>query len=270
MAFLIQARARVHNLCTRSPTLIKQRVESWARQTLSISTRRRLTRFTCWPPIGWAHLGSLRRLTPISPHWGNERGLPIDRYYIQQFIRANALDIRGHGLEIKEDLYASRFGGERITKLDILHPEEGNPNATLVADLTLADDLPSNNFDFIIATQTLHFISDVHAAVGTLFRILKPGGILLATVSGISKISREDIDRWGHNAAFTSTSAERLFHVFFPKGNVRVDARGNVLAAIACLHGLASEELRPQELNYYDPDFQVLVTIRAVKPEMAA
>ena len=248
--------------------MIKERMESLARQTLSISTRRRLTRFKCWPPIGWARLGSLRRLTPISPHWGSERGLPIDRYYIEQFISANALDIQGHGLEIKEDLYASRFGGERIDKLDILHPEEGNPNATLVADLTVADNLPSNSFDFIIATQTLHLIRDIRAAVVTLFRILKPEGVLLATVSGISKVSREDMDRWGHNAAFTSTSAERLFHEFFPAENVKVDARGNVLAAIACLHGLASEELRREELDYHDPDFQVLVTIRAVKPEL--
>jgi hypothetical protein len=59
-----------------------------------------------------------------------------------------------------------------------------------------------------------------------------------------------------------------LFHEFFPAENVKVDARGNVLAAIACLHGLASEELRRQELDYHDPDFQVLVTIRAVKPEL--
>jgi SAM-dependent methyltransferase len=249
---------------------LKVRVRSLARQTLSVSTRRRLTRYTCWPPVGWVRLGSLRRLTPISPCWGSERGLPVDRYYIEQFLNAHASDIRGHGLEIKEDLYASRFGGERITKLDILHPEEGNPNATVVADLTLADNLPSDSFDFIIATQTLHFIRDVREAVLTLSRILKPGGILLATVSGISKISRDDMDRWGHNAAFTTRSAEQLFHEFFPEENLKVNAHGNVLAAIACLHGLASEELRRQELEYHDPDFQVLVTIRAVKPEMIA
>ena len=139
-----------------------------------------------------------------------------------------------------------------------------------MADLTRANNLPSGTFDFIILTQTLHLIYDVRAAVATLSRILKPGGTLLATVSGISKISRDDMDRWGHNWAFTTRSAEQLFREFFPEQNVKVESHGNVLAAIAFLHGLASDELRRQELDYHDPDFQVLITIRAVKPEVTA
>jgi SAM-dependent methyltransferase len=220
--------------------------------------------------VGWARLGSLRRLRPISQSWGFDRGMPVDRYYIEEFLGAHASDIRGHGLEVKENLYTSRFGGSRVIKVDILHPEKGNPKATLVADLTQPNDLPSNTFDFIILTQTLHLIYDVRAALATLYRILKPGGTLLATVSGISKISRDDMDRWGHNWAFTTRSAQQLFHEFFPDRNVKVEARGNVLAAIAFLHGLASEELRRRELDHHDPDFQVLITIRAVKPEIAA
>jgi SAM-dependent methyltransferase len=244
-----------------------ERLKSLARQTLPVSTRRRFARYTCWPPIGWASFGSLRRVRPISPFWGSERGLPVDRYYIERFLAAYISDIRGHGLEVKENLYSSRFGGNRVTKLDILHPEEGNPKATIVADLTKGDHLPSDAFDFIILTQTLHLIYDVRAALATLHRILKPGGTLLATVSGISKISRDDMDRWGHNWAFTTRSAEELFHEFFPEQNVKVKSHGNVLAAIAFLHGLAAEELHQRELDYEDPDFQVLITIRGVKPK---
>jgi ubiquinone/menaquinone biosynthesis C-methylase UbiE len=136
-----------------------------------------------------------------------------------------------------------------------------------VADLTCASHIPSDTFDCIILTQTLHLIYDVRAALTTLYRILKPGGVLLTTVSGISKISREDMDRWGHHWSFTTRSAQRLFQEFFPEMNVAVDAYGNVLAAIAFLHGLASEELRHEELDYHDRDYQVLITIRAVKPE---
>src|SRR5918994_4309822 len=219
---------------------MKERLRSLTRKTLSVSARRRLARYACWPPVGWARLGSLRRLAPISPYWGTERGLPVDRYYIERFIAAHASDIQGHGLEVKEDLYTTRYGGDRVKKIDIVHPEEGNPKATIVADLTRANNLPSDTFDFIILTQTLHLIYDVRAAVGTLYRVLKPGGILLTTVSGISKISRDDMDRWGHHWAFTTRSAERLFHEFFPKGNITVEAHGNVLAAVASLHGLAS------------------------------
>jgi SAM-dependent methyltransferase len=215
--------------------------------------------------VGWVRFGSLRRLQPISAQWGFERGLPIDRYYIEAFLAAHAGDIRGHGLEVKEDLYSSRFGGDYVTRVDILHPELGNPKATIVADLTKGDGLPSDAFDFIVLTQTLHLIYDVESAVRTLYRILKPGGVLLTTVSGISKISRGDMDRWGHHWAFTSRSAERLFGDFFGRENVTVEAHGNVLAAVAFLHGVASQELRSRHLNYHDPDFEVLVTIRAVK-----
>ena len=45
-----------------------------------------------------------------------------------------------------------------------------------------------------------------------------------------------------------------------------VQAHGNVLAAIAFLHGLAREELRQEELDTKDPDYEVLITARAVKP----
>lgn len=238
-----------------------------ARKVLPVPVRRGIVRSTRWPPVGRVRFGSLRRVQPISREWGFERGLPVDRYYIEQFLRAHVLDIRGRVLEIKDDLYTSRFGGDRVTRCDVLHVEEGNPAATIVADLTCAHHIEADIFDCIILTQTLHLIYDVRAALATLYRILKPGGVLLTTVSGISKISRDDMDRWGHHWSFTTRSAWRLFQSFFPATNVKVEAHGNVLAAIAFLHGLASEELRREELDYVDPDYELLITIRAVKPE---
>ena len=50
-------------------------------------------------------------------------------------------------------------------------------------------------------------------------------------------------------------SARRLFEEIFPTANVNVDVCGNVLAAIAFLHGLATEELRQEELDYRDADY---------------
>lgn len=246
-----------------------EKLRSISRRILSPSARRRVYRHTRWPPVGLVRVGSLRRVKPISPVWGFDRGLPIDRYYIERFLTMHASDIQGHVLEIKEDLYTSRFGGDRVTRVDILHPEEGNPAATIVADLTSADRVPANTFDCIVLTQTLNFIYDLQTAVETLYRILKPGGVLLATVSGISKISREDMDHWGHHWSFTTRSSQQLFQEFFPEAKMTVNAYGNVLAAVAFLHGLASEEMRPEELDYRDPDYQVLITIRAVKPEAA-
>ena len=50
-------------------------------------------------------------------------------------------------------------------------------------------------FDCIIFTQTLHFIYDVRLAIQTLHRILKPGGVLLATFPGISQIIPRQMGR---------------------------------------------------------------------------
>ena len=67
---------------------------------------------------------------------------------------------------------------------DILMATEGNPQATIVGDLTDAPQIPSDAFDCAIVTQTLQFVYDVRAALATLHRILAPGGVLLATVPG--------------------------------------------------------------------------------------
>jgi hypothetical protein len=108
----------------------------------------------------------------------------------------------------------------------------------------------------------------VPAVVRTVYRILKSSGVVLVTVPGISKVSRYDMDRWGYYWSFTTQSARRLFETAFPAEYIHVDAYGNVLAAIAFLHGVATEELRQKELDFQDPDYQLLITIRAEKPEM--
>jgi SAM-dependent methyltransferase len=218
------------------------------------------------PPVGSLRLGSLRRVTPISREFGYDRGLPIDRYYIERFLSANAADVRGHVLEIADNGYTLRYGGDRVIQSDVLHVTDGNPTATIVADLTRADHIPSGTFDCVILTQTLQFIYDVPAALRTVRRVLKPGGVMLATVPGISPISRYDMDRWGCYWAFTSLSARRLLEALFPASSISIEAQGNVLAASAFLYGIAAEELRQSELDSCDPDYQVVITMRAVRP----
>jgi SAM-dependent methyltransferase len=211
--------------------------------------------------------GNLRRVTPISPLFGFDRGLPIDRYYIERFLSAYTLDIQGHVLEIGQDTYTRQYGGDRVTRSDVLHVMEGNPKATIIADLTDADHISSDTFDCIILTQTLQMIYDVRAALKTLYRMLIPGGVVLATFSGISQISRYDMDRWGEYWRLTNASARRLFGDVFGADNVTVTNYGNVLAACAFLHGLAAHELKRKELDYYDEDYQVIIAIRAFKNE---
>jgi SAM-dependent methyltransferase len=234
----------------------------WLRQRLWVISQGGLVR---WPPIGRARPESLWRLTPISRLQGLDRGQPIDRYYIERFLATHAQDIRGRVLEIADDTYTRRLGGSRVTQSDVLHIEAGHPKTTIVADLTHPDSLPPDAFDCVICTQTLPVIYDLRAAAHTLQRILKPGGVLLATVPGISKISRYDMDRWGYYWGFTSLATQRLLAEVFGAAQVDVRAHGNVLAAVAFLHGLAAEELEQAELEYHDPDYEVNITARAVK-----
>jgi SAM-dependent methyltransferase len=223
------------------------------------------------PPVGQADFGSLRRVNPISFRFGYDRGRPVDRYYIENFLAYHADDIRGRVLEIGDDSYTRQFGGGRVEISDVLHVTEGNPRATIVADLTRADHVPSEAFDCIIFTQTLQFIYDVRLAIQTLRRILRPGGVLLATVPSIGRMLDPSQDEWDtqYYWAFTPASVRSLFEESFPATNVEVEAHGNVLAAISFLHGLAAEELREQELKSRTPGYEVLVTVRAVKPGAA-
>lgn len=208
--------------------------------------------------------GSLRRVEPVSREFGYDRGLPVDRYYIENFLARHAADVHGRVLEVGDDAYTRRFGGDRVTARDVLHVTPGNPQATFVADLASGDGLPSDTFDCVILTQTLHLVFDVPAALRTLHRILRPGGVLLATFPGISQLS---CDQWRETWywGFTTRAARRLFAAAFPGGTVEIASHGNVLAATAFLQGIATEELRREELDFDDPSYELLITARARK-----
>ena len=105
---------------------------------------------------------------------------------------------------------------------------------------------------------------DVRAALATLHRILAPGGVLLATVPGLTKISPPEDEEWGEWWHYTSRSALRLAEEAF--GEARSSAAyGNVLSASGFLYGLAASDLRPGELEAHDRLYEVIVGVRAVK-----
>jgi len=218
-----------------------------------------------FPPIGWVNFGSFKKLAPISRQFGYDRGLPVDRYYIEKFLAYYAGDIQGRVLEIGDDSYTRQFGGKRVTTKDVLHVKEGNPLATYVGDLTHADQIPDEMYDCFILTQTLHLVYDFRLAMRTIYRILKPGGVVLATVPGISQLAT---DEWASYWcwSFTSYSAQHLFEEFFPPDNIQLEVHGNVKASIAFLEGVSAQELSEQELDYKDPCYELLITVRAEKP----
>jgi len=202
---------------------------------------------------------------PVSSVFGIDRGKPIDRYYIEKFLASQAEYIQGRVLEVGGSEYSHRFGGEKVDAFEVLHATPVKQKNTFVGDLTDVSTLQENAFDCFVCTQTLNFIYDVRMAVQGAHYLLKPGGVLLATVAGISQISRYDMERWGDYWRFTTASIKKLFNPVF-KGGVQVETFGNVLAATAFLQGISVEDL-PDEalLDANDPDYQLLITIIARK-----
>lgn len=218
---------------------------------------------------GSIDMGDLRRTTPVSRHFGYDRGNPVDRRYIEDFLGRHSGDIRGRVLEIGDNAYTMQFGGSQVTLSEVLHVDPEAPNVTYVTDLTDGTGIPDGIFDCIVLTQTLHLVYEFHKAVATLDRILKPGGVLLLTVPGVSSI---DSGEWGNTWfwSFTPASLRRLMEEQFGKETVDIVSYGNVLTATAFLYGLAESDLRPHEYEATDPQYPVIVTARVVKGSDAA
>ena len=212
-------------------------------------------------PVRWHQLRSVK---PVSNVFGFDRGTPVDRYYIEKFLKQNSKLIAGDVLEIASDDYCKQFGSN-IKRQHILHYDNSNPKATIVGDLSNSSTLPANTIDCFVCTQTFNFIYDFRKAIEGAHHLLKKDGVLLATVAGLSQISRYDMDRWGDFWRFTTKSAEQAFADVFGKQNVTIGQFGNVLSATALLQGISKEELTEEELDVVDHDYQLIITIVARK-----
>jgi SAM-dependent methyltransferase len=207
-------------------------------------------------------MGDFGRPQPISRSFGYDRGTPVDRYYIENFLSGRREDIKGRVLEVGDAAYSTRFGSA-VSRQDVLHVRE-QKGATIVADLSRPNSLPEQAFDCIILTQTLQLIYDLPQAIREVHRALRQDGVVLATVPGISSVDRGE---WGATWfwSLTESSAGRLFSEIFDEWNVETEAFGNVYAATCFLHGLALEELDRKFLEIRDPAYPVTVAIRAVR-----
>ncbi len=256
-----------HSCISRGETLssfkylVPKPLRSLLRRQRQAAERRMLVldRVTDW--------SALRRLRPNRPNLGGRRGKYIDRFYIEAFLASWQETICGRVAEIQSDEYTKLFGQGRVEHSDILDLNEKNDNRTITIDLTQTASAPENAFDCIICAQTLFIIRDYTSALRSLYKMLKPSGVLLATMPGISPVIRGDLiagegaDWW----RFTSRSAQHAFSQVFGEANVNVKAYGNVLTATAFLHGLVQEELTRPELEFNDPDYEVVIGVRATK-----
>ena len=224
------------------------------------------------PPLGMARRGAMRRLRPVSEDWGFDRGKPVDRWYLEDFLNRfsrqagyGAGDIQGRVIEVGGDDYARRFASGEGTTIDVLHVSAENPKATVVGDLVTGDGVPENAFDCVICTQTLHVLYDFQAAVGRCTGCSRRA----ASRSSRSPASPAAASPTATSGATTGVSPHRV-----PGGCSRSrsarptcgsETYGNLLTAMGFLQGMAAEEFRDWELKVRDPDYEVLIGIRAQK-----
>jgi hypothetical protein len=226
----------------------------------SLKNIKRLSNRLLLKRVNWYNL---RQTKPVSKVFGLDRGTSVGRFYIEKFLTENKDHIRGTILEVGESTYAEKFG-HHIEKIEVINIEPAS-GVTLIADLTRLETIPESIVDCFICTQTLNFIYDVRHAISGCFKVLKKNGVILATVSGISKISRYDMERWGDYWRFTVLSSKRLFSEAFGSENVETDFYGNVLSSVAAIEGISAQELTEEELTVKDNDYQMLITIKARK-----
>jgi hypothetical protein len=203
----------------------------------------------------------LTNTMPLSYAWGVDRGLPVHRLHLEQFLARHAGDIRGRCLEFQEPRYVPRFGGTAVRSIDVLHLDATNPAATVVADLTKPNELASDRFDCIVCTHVLQSIFDVSRAVAELHRILAPGGVLLLAEPQIAMCDSRYDELW----RFTTSGLTRLLTTVFSPEAVDVQGFGNSLTAAGELRGLVAGEFAAGILEHHDPRFAAELCARAVK-----
>lgn len=198
---------------------------------------------------------------PRSLLWGFDRGLPVHRHYIDLFLTEFAADIRGDCLEFQDRTYLDKFSGPQVRARDVIHLDESNPHATLIADITKPAAMPRHRYDCIICTHVLHSIFDLHAALDGLYRSLRPGGVLLAAVPHISMCDEGFEEYW----RFTPLGLRTLMAKAFGDDHVTVRAYGNSIVAAGELRGMVSDEFTDAELHTHDARFATEICGRAVK-----
>ncbi|MGC4885690.1 class I SAM-dependent methyltransferase [Micromonospora sp. DT227] len=198
-------------------------------------------------------------LGPVSDCYGYDRGTPVDRVYIDDFLIQHSALIRGDAAEVKDDTYLRRYGRERLTSTTIIDIDPTNSRATLQADITVPGSLPAATFDCVVLTQTLQLLTDASAALRTCYTALRPGGALLLTVPCLARVSPSGgtADRW----RFTPAGLHHLLTDW--PGPTQVTGYGNLRTCLAALLGEAAEELTATERKHIDPRFPLLAVATA-------
>ncbi len=202
--------------------------------------------------------GNLRRTRPFSSTFGFERGTPIDRHYLDRFLRENQSLIRGRVLEVQTSAYTDRFGtGVTCSETFDILPQF---QPTYLGDFTAdGGPIPDRAFDCLLLPNTLPHFRDLAGGLARARRVLRPGGVILASAAGLLPLTGDVPDYW----RFSPDGWRERLAAAWPDLAVEVTAYGNCLSAVGAQLGLAAEELTAAELDEVDSRFPLLTTIVA-------
>ena len=205
---------------------------------------------------------------PVEPYerkYGMRLGRPVDRVYIEGFLERQRDDIAGDVLEVLDSVYTRRFGGERVRRADVLDASPGATAATVHGNLETGEGLPREAYDCFICTQTLSLVYDLRSAAANAHALMRPGGVFLVTVPGISQQADPEHEEFPDYWRFTKRSLGRLLAEAFGEANVEVQAHGTIVATGSFLYGVPADRVNPAQLAPHDPDFEMVVCARAVR-----
>jgi hypothetical protein len=202
---------------------------------------------------------------PYERKYGMRLGRPVDRIYIEGFLENHRGDIAGDVLEILDSVYTRRFGGARVQRADVLDASPDATCATVRGNLETGEGLPREAYDCFICTQTLSLIYDLRSAATHAHALLRPGGVFLVTVPGISQQADPDHEEFPDYWRFTKRSLQQLLADAFGDGNVEVEAHGTVVATASFIYGVPADRVAAELLAPHDPDFEMVLCGRAVR-----
>jgi SAM-dependent methyltransferase len=228
---------------------------------------------TAWkrlPLVRQLRCVAFRRLEPLGG--GRQAGTAVVRHYWAQFLLEHRGDIRGRALEVGATSTIRRYGGPSLLRADAIDLSRHGEHVTVVADLSRADDVPSDTWDCFVNQFTMHLIHDAEAALYHAVRILRPGGVLLVNFPCVDYYFASGLDMGTGRPLhlywwFTPIQVETLLRrAGLGDGDYRLQIFGNLFARIAYQLNVPAEELTRRELDTVDPGHPLLICVRAVKP----
>jgi hypothetical protein len=200
--------------------------------------------------------GNLRRTTPFSSTYGFERGTPIDRYYLHQFLFAHRHLIAGDVVEVQTSAYTQRFGHD-VTRSDTFDIVPAFA-PTYLCDFAHCDGvIPDRTYDCLLLPNALPHFRELDRCLMQAARIVRPGGAILASAAGLLPLTGDVPEYW----RLSPDGWRERLGTAWPGADILVAGHGNSLAAVAAQLGLAFEELTAAELDVNDPRYPVLTTI---------